>query len=105
MTERTRRAAKLAFNTGAVIAVLALIQNSAVVRANQSAWRGSVELLGITLMSFALFFAMVFPLAYWFPPDDIAPRLLLRFPGARKVVWPVVALMVAAVAWLVVRAH
>jgi hypothetical protein len=105
MTERTQRAAKLACNTGVAIAVIALVRDAALVRAGQSVWRGGAELLGITLLSFALFFVIVFPLAYWFPPDDLEPRLLLRFPGARKIVWPVVALMVVAVAWLVVRAH
>jgi len=53
-------------------------------------------------LSFALFFALVFPLAYAFPPHSDELTLRGAFPGARKVVWPMVLLACAAVTWLVV---
>jgi peptidoglycan/LPS O-acetylase OafA/YrhL len=53
-------------------------------------------------LSFALFFVLVFPLAYAFPPRTAELTLRDEFPGARKVVWPIVILACAAVAWLVI---
>jgi len=50
---------------------------------------------------FAFFFALVFPLSYFFPPQQSAGGAL-RFPGARRVVWPVILVACAAVLWLVV---
>ena len=53
-------------------------------------------------LSFALFFALVYPLAYAFPPHSDELRLRAEFLGAPRVVWPIVLLACALVVWLVV---
>jgi len=47
-----------------------------------------------TVGSFALFYGLVFALAYVFPP----PPGRLEFPGAGRVVWPLVGLLILATA-------
>jgi glucan phosphoethanolaminetransferase (alkaline phosphatase superfamily) len=52
--------------------------------------------------SFALFFGLVFSLAYFFAPSSTDLSGRLSFPGARKVVWPLVALLIGATVWFVI---
>jgi hypothetical protein len=59
----------------------------------------SVMIFAVPALSFALFFALVFPLAYAFPPSADGASASLRFPGARKVVWPAIGVAAAAVVW------
>jgi hypothetical protein len=58
-------------------------------------------LLGPTL-SFAVYFILVFLLAYAFPPESDSLSGL-TFPGARWVVWPIMALLTAGTVYLVIH--
>jgi hypothetical protein len=51
---------------------------------------------------FALWFALVFSFAYIFPPSTDELTTSTDFPGAGKVVWPVIALLTAATIYLVI---
>jgi hypothetical protein len=51
---------------------------------------------GVTL-SLTFWFGILFGLAFAFPP----PPDRLEFPGAGKVVWPLIALLTLATVWLV----
>ena len=98
MTPRLRKALRLATQVGSAVAVLGLF-NALRMPSDEHGRLFYVVL--VPTLSFALFFILVFPLAYAFPPRT--DRLALRdeFPGARKVVWPIVILACAAVVWLV----
>ena len=101
MTPRLRKALRLATRVGSTVAVLGLL--NALLIPRESDEHG--KLLYVVLvpsLSFALFFVLVFPLAYAFPPRTDGLTLRDGFPGARKVVWPIVILACAAVAWLVI---
>ena len=53
---------------------------------------------------FALFFSVTFALAYAFPP----PGNRFEFPGAGKVVWPVIGLLflaTVALAWIAISSQ
>jgi uncharacterized BrkB/YihY/UPF0761 family membrane protein len=100
MTPRLRKALRLATQMGSAVAVVGLFNALLMPRESDKHGRLFYVVL-VPLLSFALFFILVFPLAYAFPPRT--DRLTLRdeFPGARRVVWPIVILACAAVAWLV----
>ena len=52
--------------------------------------------------SFVLWFALVASLAYAFPPSTDELTTGMDFPGAGRIVWPVVLLLVAATIYLVI---
>ena len=102
MNERTRRATAIATRMGirfarlvAVPAPIALIW----VLIKRSAQLGQAvpSLAEVTVFTFAFYFVLIFILAAAFPP----PADRLEFPGAGKVVWPLIALLVLATAYLV----
>ena len=100
MTPRLRKALRLATQVGSTTAVLGLFN---VLITPESDEHGKLfYAVLVPPLSFALFFALVFPLAYAFPPRTDEMTLRGEFPGARKVVWPIVILACAAVAWLVI---
>ncbi|MEQ1911712.1 MAG: hypothetical protein ABMA15_23035 [Vicinamibacterales bacterium] len=99
MTPRTTRALRLATNAGGAAALLGFF--IAVVTPTDGGSR-VLQVLAVPAFSFALFFSIVFPLAYAFPPTTDDLKLGQRFPGARKVVWPVMAVLTALVVWLVI---
>ena len=51
---------------------------------------------------FALWFALVVGFAYVFPPSTDELTTSTDFPGAGKVVWPLIALLTAATIYLVI---
>jgi hypothetical protein len=58
----------------------------------------AVLLLGeATVFTFAFYFVLIFTLAAAFPP----PAERLAFPGAGKIVWPLIGLLILATAYLV----
>jgi hypothetical protein len=101
MTPRFRRALRLATQAGLMAALGGLFNALVTPRASDEPGRLFYVAL-VPPVSFALFFALVFPLAYAFPPDTDELTLRGVFPGARKVVWPIVLLACAVVTWIVV---
>jgi len=100
MSPRLRKALRLATQVGSTAAVLGLF--NVLVLPPESDEHGKLfYAVLVPPLSFSLFFVLVFPLAYAFPPRTDELTLRDEFPGARKVVWPIVILACATVAWLV----
>ena len=104
MTPRLRKALRLAVQVGSTAAVFGLFNVLLLPPASDEHGKGFYAVL-VPSLSFALFFVLVFPLAYAFPPRTNELTLRDEFPGARKVVWPIVILACAAVAWLVISSN
>jgi hypothetical protein len=101
MSERAARARRFGVRVGAWTAVIGATR--VLIPGDNGLAHTLLGRLGVlvlaTVGSFALFFALVFTLAYAFP----APTDRLEFPGAGKVVWPLVGLLVLATVILVWR--
>ena len=100
MSERAARASKLGIRVGTWVAVIGAVRVLFGAAGTASTFLGRVALLlAATVGSFALFYGIVFALAYAFPP----PPGRFEFPGAGKIVWPLVGLLILATAILVLR--
>lgn len=99
---RFRNARRLATRVGGGAAILSLF-NAAVTPMEPGGPSWSIRLLLAPALGFVLLFALVFPLALAFPPASDEARWGQRFPGARKVVWPMILCLAVAVFWWVVR--
>ena len=100
MSERAARASRLGVRVGTWVAVIGAVRVLFGAASTASTFFGRVgEILVATVGSFALFYGLVFALAYAFPP----PPGRLEFPGAGTVVWPLVSLLILATAVLVWR--
>ena len=105
MKERTQRALKLASNVGVGAAFLGLF-NAFFTPIEEPLLGGRFTyVLLASALSYALFFLVVFPFEYLFRPTSDEPSMSLRFQGARKVIWPLVGLMTAAVIWLALKSR
>jgi len=104
MNPRLRKALRVATQVGGTIAVFGLLDTLLLPPESDEHGRLFYAVL-VPPLSFALFFVLVFPLAYAFPPRTNDLTLRDEFPGARKVVWPIVILACAAVAWLVISSN
>jgi hypothetical protein len=106
VTERVQRALTLGVKAGLVAAAWGLFN---VVRAAVTERIPRPDLLFVVplvpVMSFALFFGLVFLLAYGFPPTQDTLSRDLSFPGAGWVVWPLMALLTAGTVYLVVHSR
>ena len=104
MLDRSQRAVSLARRIGLRMAELGLIAGIAAAITERVSWLQRIGyLIAVPAGSFALFFGLVFVVAYAFPPPADAPGLGLRFPHARRVIWPLVALLAAAVLYFALR--
>ncbi len=104
MEDRSRRALSLAAKVGLIMAVLGFLSGLAAAITEHVGWLERLAYVTvIPLGSFALFFALVWPLGYAFPPAGNEPTLGLRFAHARRIIWPVVILGSAVVLYLVLR--
>jgi uncharacterized membrane protein YbhN (UPF0104 family) len=102
MSERAARASRLGVRVGAWAFIIGATRLLFGVGGTADTLLGRIGMLVVaTVGSFAVFFALVFTLAYAFPP----PTDRLEFPGAGRVVWPVVGLLILATAVLVWRTH
>jgi len=110
MTERFQRATRLGTRVGLWVAAFSVVKNLISWRLGD---RWSLDLgnrlfdwvtllLLVPAASFALFFVLVFVLAFAFPPATDRPSARLDFPGAGKVVWPIIGLLVAATVYIVI---
>jgi type IV secretory pathway VirB2 component (pilin) len=104
MLDRSQCAVSLARRLAIRMAELGLIAGIAAAITERVGW---LERLGYIILvpaaSFATFFALVFVVAYAFPPPAGATDVALRFPRAGRVIWPLVALLTAAVLYFVLR--
>ena len=103
MNVRVERATSLGLKAGGVAALMGLINllfnvTQIPLTATERIAFGFL----VPMASFALFFGLVFALAFLFPPSSTELSRRLSFPGAGKVVWPIVALLIASTVWLVI---
>ena len=100
MGQRLQRAVSLSVRVGFYAAAFGLL-NVLLRGSRLSATRFALFLVVVPVGSFLLYFGLVFPLAYAFPPttDKISGRL--SFPGARWVVWPLVGILTAGTLYFV----
>jgi hypothetical protein len=103
MTSRLGKAVRLGTQAGVAAAVAGLINVLITPRGPDDHGKLFYGAL-VAPFSFALFFLLVFSLAYAFPPSSEELALRQQFPGARKVIWPIVVLASAFVMWLIVSA-
>jgi len=103
MNVRLERATSLGLKAGGAAAVMGLMNLVFnVTRIHLTATERIAFGLLVPMASFALFFGLVFALAFFFPPSSSDLSRGLSFPGAGKVVWPIVALLTASTVWLVI---
>ena len=100
MTTRARRAVRLGAAAGYWAAGIGLFTTAAEFRHTilDKPWILAAGVAG----SFVLWFALVGSLAYAFPPSTDELTTGMDFPGAGRIVWPVVLLLVAATIYLVI---
>jgi hypothetical protein len=101
VSERVYRAAKIGLRVGLLAAAMGFF------RALGTVGRDPRWLLFIFLgpaLSFTAYFSLVFLLAYAFPPASDSLRDL-SFPGARWVVWPIMALLTLGTVYLVIHSR
>jgi len=63
-------------------------------------WERLASPLAVPLATFVFFFSLVFVFAYAFPPTTDEFGKGLRFPGARWVIWPLLALAAAVIIYI-----
>ena len=102
MNERTRRAGAIATRMGIRFARLVVVPAPfalvwVLIKRPAQLGEAALVLAGATVFTFAFYFVLIFTLAAAFPP----PADRLEFPGAGKVVWPLIGLLVVATAYLV----
>ena len=95
MTERFEQAVGLGVRVGRYLAAAVLLPFLPVLAytvlfARERLAYTALLAVAAPAMTFAFYFLIFFGLAVAFPPEEG------RFPGARKVIWPLVVLMVAA---------
>jgi hypothetical protein len=100
MTPRLRKALRLATQAGGAAAFAGLVNVVITPRAGEDHGKLFYAVL-VPPFSFAFFFLLIFPLAYAFPPRSEDLALRQEFPGARRIIWPIVIVASALVAWLV----
>jgi hypothetical protein len=83
----------------ATVIVGGLIAGVFLIVAGEAVGRVILYCIGGVTMSLALWFILPFGLTYAFPP----PSDRLEFPGARRVIWPLVGLATLATMLLVLR--
>ncbi|SRR5712691_1202089 len=102
MNQRLRRALLLGAGAGFFAACIGFVQGLWYRRDFGYAPLAQVAVIVLVpSASFVLFFTLVFGFAYAFPPSTDELTTKTDFPGAGKVVWPVVALLTAATIYIV----
>ncbi len=104
MEPRTQRAVSFGTRVGIIMGAIGFMRAAVGAFDPRLRWLERVALVFLVpLGSFALFFGLVFAFAYAFPPRTDELSMALSFPGARWVVWPLVAIGAAAVLYLAFR--
>ena len=103
VSERLYRAVKIGAQAGLVGAVWGFFRVLGQAR-RLPLPRFALFAAAVPAMSFALYFTLVFLLAYGFPPESDSLSNL-SFPGARWVVWPIMALLTLGTAFLVIHSR
>ncbi len=101
MTTRIQRALRLGLQVGGIMTAVAATRYVALAFSpGLTTWERLVSPLAAPLATFVFFFSLVFVIGYAFPPTTDQFGKGLRFPRARWVIWPLVALAAAVIIYI-----